>query len=553
MLFRAPSVRIVLAAAAFTVALAGSALAVMQPDGTVVPVIRGPTSACTSGLNVQACVDDAERTLGGTAGTVNAITNARIDNETFDTSCQLTFKVLSRGGSFYSHAFGWYIPKAGNTPPALSELNVFLTCADAAAPGTIKTLTVPAGVTRIAFFMASYVGPCGPVAANGTLAQEPGYTFYTEQRLNGRNRAGATIPGIDLNVIRVLTWQSAAEPGTFYFGWEDDGTSTDNNFNDLVTQVGGISCTGAGKRCETGMQGMCAKGTLQCRGGLLACLPDQPASAEKCNALDDNCDGAVDEGNMLCPPSQVCFRGTCVPNCASGEFPCGALVCEVPPGVCIERECKGVVCPAGQVCRGGKCLAECEGVRCPYGQACRRGGCVDVCAGLTCDAGTRCVVQYPDGMNADPVGVCTTCPCKGCGGGMMCVSNACLPDDCANVTCAPGTHCQGGRCADNCAGAACPSGTKCQAGNCIPDGTNPGGTGGGTAPPGTGGMAPPGTGGGGGPASGGTDAGSDGRAGAGQRFGPDCACNVPTGGPATIALLLSAALAIAFARRRRRG
>src|SRR3954467_1735143 len=90
--------------------------AIMQPNGTVIPVITSPTGACTSGSNVQACLNDNEIVLGGARGTNNAAQNATIDQETFDPKCQLTFKVLSKGGSVYGHAFGWYPAKPGNAP-----------------------------------------------------------------------------------------------------------------------------------------------------------------------------------------------------------------------------------------------------------------------------------------------------------------------------------------------------------------------------------------------------------------------------------------------------
>jgi MYXO-CTERM domain-containing protein len=275
---------------------------------------------------------------------------------------------------------------------------------------------------------------------------------------------------ISLNVVRVLTWQSSAEPGSFYFGWEDDGQSSDDNFNDLVTRVGGIACNGGGATCDTGQKGACAAGTLQCRAGALSCVPDQDPIPEICNAVDDDCDGMIDEGDDICPQNFVCSRGTCVHKCSDSEFyPCPiGFTCD-SAGVCRETTCNGVTCPPGQLCRGGQCRAECDGIVCPHGQACRRGGCVDVCLGLKCDPNFACVVKSGAAGQA-PVGVCTTCSCKGCPAGTACVNNACRPSDCAAVTCAPGTHCEGGKCLDSCAGAKCPTGTLCKEGQCVSDG-----------------------------------------------------------------------------------
>jgi hypothetical protein len=450
----------------------------VPPDGSIIPHISSMTAACTSGLNVQACLDDSEMMLGGTVGSVSAIHNATIDQETFDPKCQLTFKVLSKGGSTYGHIFGWYPvkPGAGTTPPPLSDLHVLLNCQDCQMPGTTRVLMVPPGTGAIGFFQGSYRSiACAAPGADGTVAVEPTFTNYTERRFNGRLRNGMPDTMSQLNFIRLLTWQSAARPDSFYFGWEDQADQySDQNFNDLVTLVSGIECSSGGQPCNTGLKGFCANGTMQCRAGMLTCVPDQPPVPEKCNAIDDNCDGVVDEGD-ICPTGFVCHRGTCVPNCARGEFTCaGGTLCENDAGVCVDIACQTVSCPAGQVCRAGMCVGECSGVKCPWGQACRHGGCVDVCSGLQCDQGFVCTPSYPMGPDKDPAGVCSNCGCQGCPGGTTCSNMHCVSNDCANVMCIAGTHCVAGACVDNCAGAVCPPGQKCgNMGQCVPDGSAP--------------------------------------------------------------------------------
>ena len=81
-----------------------------QPDPamTLIPTATKAGLPCTSGYNIQACLDDREVMLGGMAGTVDAVHAASIDRETFDPKCQLTFRVLSKGGSVFQHVFGWY-------------------------------------------------------------------------------------------------------------------------------------------------------------------------------------------------------------------------------------------------------------------------------------------------------------------------------------------------------------------------------------------------------------------------------------------------------------
>ena len=54
-------------------------------------------------------------------------------------------------------------------------------------------------------------------------------------------------------------------------------------------------------------------------------------------------------------------------------------------------------------------LAEGDTPECPYGTVCRNGGCADPCMGITCDDGFTCVE-----------GLCQSCECSECTGGMVC-------------------------------------------------------------------------------------------------------------------------------------
>ena len=94
---------------------------------------------------------------------------------------------------------------------------------------------------------------------------------------------------------------------------------------------------GGGAACSTGQMGVCDPGTQQCLGGSLVCQANQAAMPEICNNLDDNCNGAVDEGNpgggIACSTGQqgVCAAGTtqcvshaiaCLPNTAASPEIC---------------------------------------------------------------------------------------------------------------------------------------------------------------------------------------------------------------------------------------
>jgi Notch-like protein len=107
---------------------------------------------------------------------------------------------------------------------------------------------------------------------------------------------------------------------------------------------------GGGGTCNTGQPGVCASGTLHCQSGALVCVPNNSPSAEVCNGLDDDCDGIVDDGN----PGG---GGTCTTGlpgvCATGTLECqsGSLVCVpgIQPGekteVCndgLDNDCDGL-------------------------------------------------------------------------------------------------------------------------------------------------------------------------------------------------------------------
>jgi hypothetical protein len=87
-----------------------------------------------------------------------------------------------------------------------------------------------------------------------------------------------------------------------------------------------------GGACDTGQLGVCQPGTLTCSGGALLCAPDQTVSPEVCNGLDDNCDGQVDEGNP--GGGGACGCG------GAGTLACqgGQLACVGGPTVYFEED-----------------------------------------------------------------------------------------------------------------------------------------------------------------------------------------------------------------------
>ena len=76
-----------------------------------------------------------------------------------------------------------------------------------------------------------------------------------------------------------------------------------------------------------GQAGVCAVGEVQCRGGEMTCEQAHVATDEVCNFEDDDCDGAVDEGNPS-GGAECTVPGVSGP-CAAGELQCrsGVLSC----------------------------------------------------------------------------------------------------------------------------------------------------------------------------------------------------------------------------------
>ena len=426
------------------------AQALQQSGGATIPILDSSVTTC-SDKNVQVCLNAEE---GG--NTINALSAAATTPETFNPSCGLTFRVLARGAG-YNNTFGWY--NVTGAKPADSDLHGFLLCSD--APGTTKALNLKNDPAykggQIGFFMATPQGVSGNCPqfnpGGGSVPGTVGHVYYSEKSYNPDN----TGPN---SFIHLILYDSVTHPNSFYFAWEDTLNGGDNDFDDLLTRVEGITCSGGGAACDTGLLGKCKDGTMQCKNGSLVCEQNQPSTAESCNARDDDCNGAVDDGD-LCPPDTVCDRGTCVPKCGTGEFACPAhLKCNVG-GLCVDPACEGVSCNPGEVCVAGKCSAPCDGVVCPAGQVCREGSCVDPCVGLSCDSGYVCVQ-----------GVCTLdCDCKGCSSGQTCdpTSKKCVDNGCSPNPCGAGQVCALGACVDACAGAKCPTNMTCQAGDCVPD------------------------------------------------------------------------------------
>lgn len=511
---------------------------VTEPNGTVVP---GPSSQ-TNETTLQAYFDSQmER--------INARMEASADPGVFSPLCNFTATlVLSQSNA--AAGLAWYnVPASPTAKP--DELFQILP-ESSNATGTVINAT---DIRASANYAGGFIGFALTKKLNG--ADKPSTPIYYSEYQRNVNCTGCTTPGY---WKMMLAYRSTAHQSSYYIAFEDwEGANAtewfgnDGDFNDKVFLVTGVSCPGGGEPCDTGKQGLCAAGLTECSfTGMPECKPQYTPTAEKCDNVDNDCNGQIDDGN-LCATGKVCVRGKCVAACNTGEFTCTQpLVCG-GDAFCIEAACKDVMCGPGLACRAGKCVGACEGVVCPIGQLCELDRCLDPCAGVTCPGGTFC-----------DHGVCVgDCTCSGCPADKKCGRDGrCVAPGCEGLTCAAGQGCRDGKCVDACSGATCPGAAVCANGVCgepmvtgggIDESGGTGNVGGIPVITNTGGIAVVGSGGSGTVPRGGSSASSgadNGRA--GSKAG--CACRTAgSRSGSALGLLAGGALGIALAWRRRRG
>jgi len=397
------------------------------------------------------------------------VRDAATKPETFRPVCGLTFSLVTRGGAMFKNGFGWYNVVPGKKPDA-KDLHLLIDCHTKAGTKTAFTLLNNTHYKggNIGFFLVTpedknKKGSCAGGDCCATLARAAkgeGRLYYSEPKHNPDNKGAGSY-------IHLLIYNSKIFHHTFYFAWEDtyDGTTTD--YSDFVTSVSGLSCSGAGLKCSiSSNKGICQLGVTKCDSdGNLTCKSIFTGEAERCDGLDNDCDGKPDDG-ATCPAGKICYKGACMPRCsASSEFACqSGYECDTTLGYCVDKKCKTVTCPKDQICRLGKCGNGCNGVVCPRDQICQGGICLDPCAGRNCKQGEICKhgVCLPD---------CTQC------GGVTCVSPLLCDSttgDCYDPACKPrckaGTYCLNGTCVGDCHGVKCPGNMKCDKGQCPPPG-----------------------------------------------------------------------------------
>ena len=200
-----------------------------------------------------------------------------------------------------------------------------------------------------------------------------------------------------------------------------------------------------GRLCDTGRPGICAPGHVRCVSPNSTCVSDRLPEAERCDGIDNDCDGVVDDG--VAGTGGACVKG--VGACATeGVVTCdsatGAVACEADlPAPGVER-CNDL----DDDCDGATDEDFVLGVSCTVGQGdCQVAGvtrCTDDGAGVTCGATPAAPgVELCDGRDNDcngqvDDGLDLGAPCTvGVGACAQTGQRVCAPDGTVTCTASP--------------------------------------------------------------------------------------------------------------------
>lgn len=141
----------------------------------------------------------------------------------------------------------------------------------------------------------------------------------------------------------------------------------------IVGVSDGGGCSGIGRPCVVpGRAGVCAEGVTLCRSDFETyCRPLRGPQMRRCNGLDNDCDGRVDEDAALCGEGEVAHPRP-VRLALPGRSPTPRRAHVLGAWTCVDDACEAVTCAPGQRCLAGACASPAKGRPVPSARSAAR-------------------------------------------------------------------------------------------------------------------------------------------------------------------------------------